>query len=330
MGRRHTVDEATAAIATERLARLMADLGPRRALPDASDGTDPDEDVPASKESPPPPPRSPSPAAATPAAVESLPARARTFGRRHLGVLTVVLLIGLAAGGWSLLRARPVADAAPLEVSTTAEPASPRASAQSDSPVRPTPTTTGATPGATTGSTTGPTTGAPTILVHVVGAVRKPGVVTLPERARVLDAIEAAGGLARDARPGQLNLAQVVQDAQQVVIGTLRHPGSEVRDGSTQPGSSSGGSTSGRSSSGGSGGAGGSGSASDGSTGGTVDLNTATVADLDALPGVGPVTAQRILAWRTEHGRFSRVEELQEVDGIGPKTYAQLAPHVRV
>ena len=61
-----------------------------------------------------------------------------------------------------------------------------------------------------------------------------------------------------------------------------------------------------------------------------IDLNRATQAELEALPGVGPVTAAKILAWRTEHGRFSRVEELQEVSGIGPKTYAQIAPHVRV
>jgi competence protein ComEA len=317
MGRRHTVDEETAAIATERLARLMADLGPRRALPEIGDDADPDDDLPPPTESSPA-----SPSARTPPTVsESLPARVRTFGRRHLAVLTVVLLIGLAAGGWTLLRARPVADAAPLELSTTAEPLSPEASAQSDRSGRPTPTATAVTTGSTTTThTTGSTTGAATILVHVVGGVRKPGVVTLSERARVLDAIEAAGGLARDARPGQLNLAQVVQDAQQVVIGTARHPGSAVRDGSTSRGSSSAGSAAG----------GGSDSASDPSTGGTVDLNTATVAELDTLPGVGPVTAQRILAWRAEHGRFSRVEELQDVDGIGPKTYARLAPHVRV
>ncbi len=61
-----------------------------------------------------------------------------------------------------------------------------------------------------------------------------------------------------------------------------------------------------------------------------VDLNSATATQLDSLPGVGPVTAERILAWRTEHGSFRRVEELQEVEGIGPKTYADIAPHVRV
>jgi competence protein ComEA len=327
MGRRHTVDEETAAIATERLARLMADLRPRRAMPELGDDSDPDVEIsaPTSSSSSSSSSSPPLPSARTPPMVaESVAARARTFGRRHVAVLTVVLLIGLGAGGWTLLRARPVADAAPLELSTTAEPVSPPASAESDSSGRPSPSGTAVTAGPTarptTGSTAGPTAGAATILVHVVGGVRKPGVVTLPERARVLDAIEAAGGLARDARPGQLNLAQVVQDAQQVVIGTARHPGSEVRDGSRSPGSSAEGSTSG----------GGSGSTSDGSARGSVDLNMATVAELDTLPGVGPVTAQRILAWRAEHGRFSRVEELQEVDGIGPKTYARLAPHVRV
>jgi competence protein ComEA len=59
-------------------------------------------------------------------------------------------------------------------------------------------------------------------------------------------------------------------------------------------------------------------------------LNAATAAELDTLPGVGPVTADRILKWRSDHGRFRRVEELQEVEGIGPKTYAQIAPLVRV
>ena len=251
------------------------------------------------------PPAAPAVPEPRPAVGESLPARARTFGRRHLGVLALVLLIGLAAAGWAVLRARPVADASPLALSTTAEPTFSPASAMEQGAVPATPST--------------PPTASPaaTILVHVVGAVHKPGVVTLSEHARVMDAIRAAGGLTRDARPGELNLAQVVRDAQQVVIGTSRHPGGEVRDTGTVSGSSSGGEA-------------GTDSESGGSAVGIVDLNSATVADLDTLPGVGPVTAQRILAWRTEHGRFSRVEELQEVDGIGPKTYAQLAPHVRV
>lgn len=146
--------------------------------------------------------------------------------------------------------------------------------------------------------------------MHVLGAVRRPGVVTLPERARVRDAVSAAGGFARSAAPGDLNLAAVLEDGQQVRIGTAKKPGGEIRSGSA-PGPA--GAATGRP-----------------DDGGVVDLNQATQADLETLPGVGPVTAEKILAWRSEHGRFTRVEELQEVDGIGPKTYAELSPHARV
>lgn len=150
----------------------------------------------------------------------------------------------------------------------------------------------------------------------MLGAVRRPGVVELAAGSRVSDAIAAAGGLRGDAAPGELNLAQVLVDGQQVLIGTKRDPAGEVR-GSGGPAGSTG--------SGGSAGPGGSGEAA-----AVVDLNAATAAQLDELPGVGPVTAGSILAWREQHGRFSRIEELQEIDGIGPKTYAQIAPHVRV
>ena len=122
------------------------------------------------------------------------------------------------------------------------------------------------------------------------------------------DAIEKAGGLARSADPGDLNLAQLLTDGEQIVIGTKSEPAGEVRDGG--------------------GGGGGTGDGTGSSA--TLDLNRATQAQLEELPGVGPVTAAKIIAWREEHRRFTRVEELQEVDGIGPKTYAQLAPHVRV
>jgi len=140
----------------------------------------------------------------------------------------------------------------------------------------------------------------------VVGAVRAPGLVRLPDRSRVQDALAAAGGLQRSADPGELNLAQVLRDGQQIVIGSRKAPVGEVRDGGSGGGDR-----------GGSGGA-------------SLDLNAATEAQLEELPGVGPVTAARIVAWRTAHHRFSSVTELQEVDGIGPKTYAELEPHVRV
>jgi competence protein ComEA len=130
----------------------------------------------------------------------------------------------------------------------------------------------------------------------------------------VQDALDAAGGLTGKADPGELNLAQAVTDGQQIVVGTKRKPAGEVRDGST--GGSAGSPT-----------AGGGGS---GGPGQPVDLNSATLTQLEELPGVGPVMAGKIVAWRTENGRFSRIEELQEIDGVGPKTYAKLAPLCRV
>jgi competence protein ComEA len=205
------------------------------------------------------------------------------FGRTHLGVICVLLALGLITAGWLLLRARPVAVASPGDVVTVAAPAQTAAST---------------IPSAAKSASR--------IVVHVVGAVRQPGLVRLPENSRVQDAIEAAGGLTRRADPGELNLAQLLSDGQQVVIGTARDPAGEVRE---QQGSATGG----------------------GSTAtGAVDLNRASQSQLEELPGVGPVIAQTILTWREQHGRFTRIEELQEVDGIGPKTYAQIAPHVRV
>jgi competence protein ComEA len=146
-----------------------------------------------------------------------------------------------------------------------------------------------------------PTPSAP-VVVHVVGAVRRPGVVTLPAGARVADAVRAAGGLRKGGRLGGTNLARPLVDGERVDIGAAA--GGAVIDG---PG----------------------GSGDPAAVTGPLDLNTATAAQLDLLPGVGPVTAAKILAWRTEHGRFSAVDELAEVPGIGPKTLEQLRPLVR-
>ena len=229
------------------------------------------------------------------------------FGRAHLGVVCGLLLLGLVLACLAVLRARPVALASP---SLTMSPGAAVSTAPSGSS-----TTVGHTTGAA-GQATGPTvpaTASPSaarIVVHVLGAVRRPGLVRLPEGSRVQDAIDAAGGLLPSADPDEINLAQPLGDGQQVFIGTTAHPSGEVR----QTGAGSGGAT----------------TAGGGEAGGQIDLNSATSSQLDTLPGVGPVTAERIIAWRTEHRRFSRVEELQEVDGIGPKTYAQIAPHVRV
>lgn len=211
--------------------------------------------------------------------------RAWEFGRAHAAVVGVVGLVALLGAVWTISQARtvPIAVAAPSPVAPSVAP--------SEASPSPTPEP---------------------LRVHVLGAVASPGVVRLPPGARVEDAIAAAGGLTEEARPGDLNLAAPVADGAQVVIGSARDPGGEVRG----AGDGTAGATAG-----GSGGGGG---------GDRLDLNRATLAELDALPGVGPVTAQAILTWREQHQRFSRVEELLEIDGIGPKTFQRLEPHVRV
>jgi competence protein ComEA len=176
------------------------------------------------------------------------------------------------------------------------------------------PTATGSVAPSTT--TAGAT---PQLVVDVAGRVRHPRVVRLPAGSRVQDALAAAGG----ALPGSdlvgLNLAQPLADGEQVVV-ALPGRGSAVNGGA---------------------GAGGGGSLASGSGSGTgpggslsgsvsVDLNTADASALDGLPGVGPVLAQRILDWRTQHGRFSTVDELDEVSGIGDKLLAEIRPHVRL
>jgi competence protein ComEA len=282
MGYRQKADVELARLISDRLALLLAEQPPRRARGPGL--VQSEEPVPVAA------------GVATEAAdrqrvqlsdetggiVDELPPQ--RFGRMHLGVICALLLLSVMAAGWLLLRARPVAVASPGDVVTVATPSQSAASA-----------------------TPSMAKSASKIVVHVLGAVRRPGLVRLPENARVQDAIDAAGGLTRRADPGELNLAQLLSDGQQVLIGTARHPAGEVRE---QPGS---------------------GDVSSGPTAqGALDLNRANQAQLEELPEVGPVTAQAILAWRQEHGRFTRIEELQEVDGIGPKTYGQIAPHVRV
>lgn len=147
----------------------------------------------------------------------------------------------------------------------------------------------------------------PTIVVAVAGRVRHPGIVTLARGARVVDAVRAAGGPVPGTDLGLLNLARPLGDGEQVVVG-VPVPGPASGVGPSEVGSRLVGS----------------------GTGGLVNLNVATVQELVALPGVGPVTAQRIVDWRARHGRFTTVEQLREVSGIGPAKLAQIRDRVTV
>lgn len=158
------------------------------------------------------------------------------------------------------------------------------------------------------------------LVVSVAGRVARPGVVRVPAGARVADALIAAGG----ARPGVdlsgLNLARRLVDGEQIAVGVPPAP-----DAAGQP--PSGGSAPGAGAA-----AAGSGTAGSAAAGAAakVDLNTASVAQLDTLPGVGPVTAQHIVEWRSRNGRFARVDQLREIDGIGERRFQQLRDLVTV
>jgi len=146
-----------------------------------------------------------------------------------------------------------------------------------------------------------PSASASQVVIDVEGAVHRPGVKRLPEGSRVLDALRAAGGATKRSRLDGLNLAAVLTDGEQIRVGA---PGGGLSD---------------------------AGVTGDGTSGtGTVDLNTADETQLDSLPGVGPVTAQSILQWRQKNGRFTSVNELLEISGIGPATLAKIAPHATV
>ena len=135
------------------------------------------------------------------------------------------------------------------------------------------------------------------LLVHVVGAVRKPGLYRLREGSRTADAIRQAGGAKPKAALELVNLASPVADGQQVLVPARGDPGSTTAA---------------------------SAAAGPAGVGGKIHLNSATLEQLDTLPGVGPVTAQKILAYRTEHGAFQSVEELDAVPGIGPARLEEL------
>jgi competence protein ComEA len=174
---------------------------------------------------------------------------------------------------------------------------------------RPASTAPGAT-SATSAGTSATSAVSGSIVVHVAGAVTKPGVVELAAGSRVIDAIEAVGGALPDGDLDRLDLAAKLADGERVYVG---------KPGVADPGATTGG-TGGTTGDGGTAGA----------PGGKVNLNTATQAQLEALPGVGPAFAQAILAERQRRGGFTSVNDLRSVRGIGDKRFADLAPLVTV
>lgn len=136
------------------------------------------------------------------------------------------------------------------------------------------------------------------VLVHVTGEVAEPGVVEVPPGSRVRDAIDAAGGATGDADLSAVNLARIVEDGEQIVVGHV-----DDRTGADE--------------------------ANVVGPKGKVDVNRADAATLQEVPGIGPVTAERLLAHREEHGPFTSAEDLLDVPGIGQRTLDRLTQHLR-
>ena len=202
------------------------------------------------------------------------------LGSGQLAVLAVLVALALATTSWWVLRGAGRVDPLTPVSGQGAGPATP-ASGLSVTP---------------SGSATAE------VVVDVTGKVRRPGIVVLEPGARVVDALDAAGGARRGADLAGLNLARPLVDGEQIVVGVPPPPG-PAASAAGSPGPD---------------------------PGALVNLNAASLAELDELPGVGPVTAQAIVDWRTGNGGFRSVDQLLDVDGIGEKTLADLAPLVTV
>lgn len=217
------------------------------------------------------------------------------LARPHALVVAVVGALAVLGTGVLLWTTQPRAESVPLEAAAAAPSDTPPAV----DPSAPAATATGEQAGGSeppVGAVSAPPVD---VVVHVAGRVHQPGVVVLPAGSRVVDAVEAAGGALPDTSLESVNLARLLTDGEQVRVGLPPDPAVEAAA-STPAGT------------------------------GPVDLNDAAVDDLDALPGIGPVLARRIVDWRVQNGPFTQVEQLLEVAGIGPSVLADLAGKVRV
>ncbi|NNG39576.1 ComEA family DNA-binding protein [Flexivirga sp. ID2601S] len=226
-----------------------------------------------------------------------------------VGAVVLVLIAALVFGGrvlWARTAAapHPVAPSGAVAASQSALASARAGSTAASGPAAGFAPSAGGTPSSA---------GASVLVVQVVGQVRRPGVVQVRAGSRVQDAVQAAGGALPGADLAAINLARPVTDGEQIQVPkpgeqTTPAPAAAPGPGARAPGPA----------------------AAGGSAPAVVDLNSADIAALDTLPGVGPVLAQRIVQWRTDNGRFTSVEELGEVSGIGDKLLAQLTPLVRV
>ncbi|MCW2831213.1 MAG: DNA-binding protein [Aeromicrobium sp.] len=213
----------------------------------------------------------------------------------HLRALAAVAVAAAVLLVWWLLSGRPETSD-PVEPLAVSHPAASQ-SAPAAGSTAPSPETGG--------------TRATELVIDVIGKVRRPGIVTVPSGSRVYEAIEAAGGLRGRVDTSALNMARVLADGEQLLVGL---DPVDVAGAAQAPASGPL--------------PGGQGSAPGGEP--VVNLNTATLEQLDTLPGVGPVTAEAIISWRDENGGFTSVDDLLDVKGIGDATLAELRDRVTV
>jgi len=192
----------------------------------------------------------------------------------HVRVVLTLVVAGAVLLVWWLLAGRPRSEPVAQPVALTTTTSAPSSAAGAASEVT-------------------------ELVVDVAGKVKRPGIVTLPAGSRVHEAIAAAGGLKGDVDTSALNMARVLADGEQVLVGLEPVAAPAGVTGSGVPPA-------------------------------VVNLNTATTEQLDTLPGVGPVTAQAIIAWRVENGRFASVDQLLDVKGIGDATLAELRDLVMI
>ncbi len=209
------------------------------------------------------------------------------LGPSQLAVVAVMVAVGCGLLAWWSVRAADPGDLVPARADL------PQTATSSAALVELAPTPSGPDPSAAAVS-------APVeLVVDVAGKVRRPGIARLPPGSRVVDAIEAAGGVRGGVDLHALNLARLLVDGEQVLVG-MPPVGGLAPPAAAGPVASP--------------------------ALPMVNLNTATSIELETLPGVGPVTAAAILQWRADHGAFSAVDELVEVSGIGEATLAKIAP----